>query len=513
MLIVSGILCFALPEGEPQIAVLKWKLTKRGLARRFFIALLTFFIAASFGMTIKKHGSLGHTEPVLEQDRAEFVLRIENAVDALQKRFHLDELTHQKDKDHVPHAEAKTILEDSLKKNPESWQTEAKLAVVLGDAGRDEDRKEMARIIRKLKAAKPADEQRMGNALEKIYLTSKADKSQEPELEKVFKDTFPTGWYRDAVLYRLYKVAGDQPKMESLRTTIMNSGEELIFRLMVLFLAGAFACLIGVITIIVQLFILPRHIGNPEDEKGGASAVPWGLGTVYSIFIMWLATQLIVGGFAQALIKSSGIMKAGALQAALATALVYLVSNGPGLLYIYFFACKPNNVDLWETLRVRFRTDKRGPIRLFLTGILAWCAALPMVLVSYAIAAKFLGSQGSSNPVIGLVMDAARSSDYIAVIMFYMTLGVLAPLCEETLFRGFLYRSFRKYIGVGTSLLLSAALFGAVHLDPGAVLPLMCLGWVFGFVYERSRSLVPSMVAHGCWNSGTFTLMLMIFGS
>jgi membrane protease YdiL (CAAX protease family) len=503
VLIVSGAVCLYLPESN------------RSIARRVFIALLSIFVAMTLAMSVQKHGSIARSEPVLETDRAEILLRLESAMSAIQQRFHWDEVAPKeiRKQEQIPHAEAKTVLEDALKKNPEAWQLEAKLAVVLGDAGREKDKAELVRTLRKMAAAKNEQEQKLGKALQDIYVKNKVDRSKVEETEKVFKKAFPSGWYRNAVLIRLYKVSGEQEKYQALHDQILDSGEQLILRMMVLLAAGGFACLIGVITIIIQLFILPRHIGKPEDERNGSDAVPWGLGTVYSIFVMWLATQLVVGGFAQALMKSSGVMSAGALQAALATATVYLVSNGPGIFYIYWFACRPHNLKLTDFLRLRFRTQKAGPVRLVLTGVLAWCAALPMVLISYAIAARYLGSQGSSNPVIGLVMDAARSSDYIAVILFYATLGVLAPLCEEALFRGFLYRSFRKYIGVGTALLLSAALFGAVHLDPGAILPLMCLGWVFGFIYERSRSLVPCLVAHGCWNSGTFTLMLMIFGS
>jgi membrane protease YdiL (CAAX protease family) len=517
LLAACGAACLFLPdsaaEANPESEKAKSKgLTPRAIARRAFIGLLTVFVGSTFALSMQKHGSIGRSEPVIDTDRAEIVLRIESAIEAIGQKFGLQDFAHKKGAEHVPHAEAKTVLEESVKKNPESWQTEAKLAVVLGDTGREHDKQELAKLLRKMTAAKVPAESELARALQDIYVKNKVEHGNVARMQALFEKNFPKGWYRNAVLMRLYKLSGETAKFDALRNQIVDHGEDLIFRLLALVFGAALACLIGIITIIVQLFVLPRHIGRPEDERNGAEAVPWGLGTVYSIFIMWMATQLVLGGLAQSVIKSTGLMTAGALPAALATAGVYLLSNGPGIFYIYWFACRPYNLKLTEFLRFRFRTDKAGPIKLVLTGVLAWCSALPIVLISYAIASRFLGSQGSSNPVIGLVMDAARSADYTAVILFYLTLAVLAPLCEETLFRGFLYRSFRKYIGVGTALLLSGAMFGAVHLDPGAVLPLMALGWVFGFVYERSRSLVPAMVAHGCWNAGTFTLLLMIFG-
>jgi len=264
---------------------------------------------------------------------------------------------------------------------------------------------------------------------------------------------------------------------------------------------------------VVQLFTLSRRLGDRADEKGGENAVPWGLQTVYAVFAFWLATQFLVGGFSPAAVKSLNLLNSGAFTAALSTALLYLVSNGPGVLYVYLLACRPYSLRLKDAVRLRLRSGSLGPVRLVLAGVVTWCSAVPIVVVAYLIASKLLGSQGSSNPIITLVLDAARSSDFMATVLFYTTLGVLAPFVEETLFRGFLYRSLRKYVGVGTSIFASGALFAAVHMDAGAVVPLMALGCLFAFVFERTKSLVPCMIAHGMWNSGTFTLVLLIFGN
>jgi len=61
------------------------------------------------------------------------------------------------------------------------------------------------------------------------------------------------------------------------------------------------------------------------------------------------------------------------------------------------------------------------------------------------------------------------------------------------------------------SMLVSAVLFAGVHLDAGGFLPLLTLGMLFAFTLERTRSILPCMVAHGLWNSGTFTMVLLVF--
>jgi hypothetical protein len=182
-------------------------------------------------------------------------------------------------------------------------------------------------------------------------------------------------------------------------------------------------------------------------------------------------------------------------------------------LYIYLIALKPHGLKFFDTLKIRTKVGRIGPKRLILFGFLTWISAFPVVLIAYSIAARFFGSEGSSNPIIPLVMETARNSDVPAVIVFYLTLGVLAPICEETLFRGFLYTSLRQYWGILPCLLLTAALFAGVHMDMGGFLPLFALGFLFGYILERTKSIIPSMIAHGLWNSGTFTVCLLLFGN
>jgi hypothetical protein len=129
------------------------------------------------------------------------------------------------------------------------------------------------------------------------------------------------------------------------------------------------------------------------------------------------------------------------------------------------------------------------------------------------ISTKVFHGDSSSNPVIALIMEAARSSNAAATLVFYLTVGVLAPICEESLFRGFLYSALRRKLAVLPSILISSALFAGVHLDAGGFFALFVLGAIFAFVFERTRSTLPSMVAHGLWNSGQFTVVLLLFGN
>ncbi|TNF26576.1 MAG: CPBP family intramembrane metalloprotease [Deltaproteobacteria bacterium] len=78
--------------------------------------------------------------------------------------------------------------------------------------------------------------------------------------------------------------------------------------------------------------------------------------------------------------------------------------------------------------------------------------------------------------------------------------AVIAPLTEEVLFRGFLFRSLRGTVGVGTAAVFSGLVFGAVHLDPGRLVPLSVLGAMLALLYEWSGTLLVPVIVHGAWN-------------
>lgn len=87
--------------------------------------------------------------------------------------------------------------------------------------------------------------------------------------------------------------------------------------------------------------------------------------------------------------------------------------------------------------------------------------------------------------------------------------GVVAPIKEEMLFRGLIYPPFRRALGKGKGMLLTGLLFATFHFDVIRFLPLFIGGVVLAWLYERSSSIWPAIVAHGTWN-GLMALALWI---
>ncbi len=78
---------------------------------------------------------------------------------------------------------------------------------------------------------------------------------------------------------------------------------------------------------------------------------------------------------------------------------------------------------------------------------------------------------------------------------------VIAPVLEEMLFRGVILRGFLQRYERGHAIWASAALFGLAHLNIYQFAAALLLGAASGWLYARSRSLLPSIALHAGYNT------------
>src|SRR6266496_1626433 len=94
-------------------------------------------------------------------------------------------------------------------------------------------------------------------------------------------------------------------------------------------------------------------------------------------------------------------------------------------------------------------------------------------------------------------------------IWFFLVGAVLAPLVEETFFRGFLFQGFRAKYGWLSGMLLSSAIFAIAHLDIASLIPTFILGNLLAYLYHRTNSIWPGVILHMTVN--TFGLLSIYF--
>lgn len=91
--------------------------------------------------------------------------------------------------------------------------------------------------------------------------------------------------------------------------------------------------------------------------------------------------------------------------------------------------------------------------------------------------------------------------------ILFLVVAVLPAICEEVLFRGFLYGTFREHWKSWVAILLSGLLFSVYHMNIVQLLAIWILGCVMAYSVHCSKSIFTSMTIHFC-NNGLAVCML-----
>ncbi len=87
---------------------------------------------------------------------------------------------------------------------------------------------------------------------------------------------------------------------------------------------------------------------------------------------------------------------------------------------------------------------------------------------------------------------------------------VMAPVCEEVVYRGFIYNLLKRYSRRWMAILLSALMFSVIHASLAQTVALTIFGCVQCILYDKARSLWLPMTLHAVYNAITLILILLL---
>jgi membrane protease YdiL (CAAX protease family) len=93
------------------------------------------------------------------------------------------------------------------------------------------------------------------------------------------------------------------------------------------------------------------------------------------------------------------------------------------------------------------------------------------------------------------------------VIVNFIVIAVWTPICEEILFRGFIYGGLRNSWGQMPAAIFSAILFSLIHLHLGLIIPVFIMGMILTLLYMRTKSIWPCILVHAINNAVTLTVV------
>lgn len=147
-----------------------------------------------------------------------------------------------------------------------------------------------------------------------------------------------------------------------------------------------------------------------------------------------------------------------------------------------------------------------------LTGVAGFFGTIPFLFLGWLItlmlaATIFRHIPTPEQPFQGIVSRGG----VLSVMLTFLAASIIAPIVEETFFRGVLYTTLRGRMGVWTASMISSALFAIIHPLPGGFLPIFVLACAFALMREHTGSLLPSMACHSVYNTLQLVFVLLLF--
>ena len=351
-----------------------------------------------------------------------------------------------------------------------------------------------------------------------------------PDAEVLLQENLE-GWFEFVSLQQLYLLQQRSDVLQALKEEQEQVAVESLNRLVIL--AGA--PLLGVVVGLIILISWGVGLGLKKWPAFGRKwSIPWDIDTTVIVLSVWFISYLLVGLLVPGVFVSmlgGAPSELGFVQQAIALALTYAVGAAIGLFLIALtvrgYRDLPQLVSQEQEERIQAierskPSEDKGliepaeplfQVRIFdkwpLWGLSGYFAALPLVVLAGLLTQQLLPQSGGGNPILPIILE---SQGWLPGAIFLLVVSVMAPIFEETLFRGFLLPSLANIMPMWCSIALSALLFAIVHLNISDLIPLTALGIVLGIVYSRSRNLLAPMLLHSCWNAGSFAALTMLNG-
>jgi membrane protease YdiL (CAAX protease family) len=379
-------------------------------------------------------------------------------------------------------------------------------------AGPKEALRRIDALVGQQEAAADNDEQALAQTVElmrRLYDDLAAEKLDAPSLVPADRERLTTrlGWLGRLVLHP----AGgpDKQGREELIASARGTMIVTLVAVAAFFMAGlvGFAGLVGLVVLLLL------------RKQSRALVMRTGQGGIYAeTFALWMLVYIGLS-YAVAMLpieRNRLLFLGGAMLASLAVLAWPVVRGVPW---------RQVREDIGLHLGRRPWLEPFAGAGCYLTALPLLLAGVLVMLVLMAVERALRGDAGAagltpdsmpSHPIVHWVVNAP----WWGRVQVLIVAAVVAPIVEETMFRGVLHRHLRDAtwrLGYVASVVASATVasfvFAAIHPQGWlGVPPLMALALAFTLTREWRGTLVPSMVAHGINNAVATWVLIWLVG-
>jgi membrane protease YdiL (CAAX protease family) len=296
----------------------------------------------------------------------------------------------------------------------------------------------------------------------------------------------PSPLARTLLEMTLYARAGDTERANAIRQSLAQRAMQGVLTLGGVLLVGGFMGLAGVGVLLWYLISRPPLPARPAPDES-----PFAYDSLLWALAIFLLVQLNESALNQVLLDL-GLDGANA---------IYLLAVLLPLMYLASLRGQADALGRIEWFRGGFWRQLGAA----LMGYAAYVPFLAALLMITLLIAPALPAE-QTNPV---GERATQAQGALSWLVLFVQAAVLAPIIEEFVFRGVLFKVFWQRTGrVWLSAFVSGYLFAVIHPQfLGGVLPITVLGAILAIVYAHTRSLLPCIVIHAL-NNGLITLLL-----
>ncbi len=140
-------------------------------------------------------------------------------------------------------------------------------------------------------------------------------------------------------------------------------------------------------------------------------------------------------------------------------------------------------------------------------GYISLIPVLAAIMILTFFVVNWLKYHPPVQPIVQVLMKEKGTGILWLAAVFAAVFG---PVAEEIFFRGFMYSALRKTFGVFRALIITSVIFSVLHAHIVGFLPIMALGILLAYLYEKTGSLVPCISVHILHNLAMIILVFLV---
>lgn len=157
-----------------------------------------------------------------------------------------------------------------------------------------------------------------------------------------------------------------------------------------------------------------------------------------------------------------------------------------------------------------FGVSSAGIRRKIGQGVLYYLGALPLIFLASLAYDALLSWLGWPIDFQDVILIFIKPQSWWSMALLLLLALAIAPIAEETLFRGLLLPLLARSLGVVPAVLLTAVCFALIHFHVPSFVPIFVLAVAMADAYICTRSLIAPIVMHALFNGINLALLTLI---